>query len=197
MRAFPSIVVIGGSDGGAEALSTILKHLPGTFAAPVLAAITINPRRLRRLPAILSRSRRLPVHLAADGDPIREGRVYLAPAEYQMIASARNVYLSDAARRLGYRSTIDPLFASAAVAFAERVIGVILSGASEDGVVGLRTIKRAGGITIVQEPGSAAFSRMPSSALATGSVDHVLPAREIGPALAILVHDSQVLRRTA
>jgi two-component system chemotaxis response regulator CheB len=197
LKNFPNIVVIGASDGGVEALTAIVNHLPSGFAAPVFAALTLDPRRLRRLPSILSRAGRLPVQFAMDNEPIREGRLYLVPEACQLILSPRTMFLSDAARRLGYQSTVDLLFASAAQAFAERVIGVILSGATGDGAAGLHTVKKEGGIAIVQQPDSTSFTRMPSTALASGPVDYVLPAPEIGPALALLVHDSQLLRRTA
>ena len=174
-----------------------MQHLPSGFAAPSFAALTIDPRRLRRLPSILSRAGRLEVQFASDGEPIREGHLYLAPEGCQMLVGERNMYLSDAASRLGYHSGINLLFASAAQSFGERTIGVVLSGATDDGAAGLQTVKKEGGIAIVQKPESTSFARMPASALARGPVDYVLRAREIGPALALLVHDARILRRTA
>ena len=197
LKTFPNVVVIGASDGGSKALLAILEHLPSTFAAPIFAALATDPRRLNRLCSALARGGRLPVQLAQDGEAIRDGQLYLTPPGVQLLLSERSMHLSDAAHRLGYRSVVDPLFASAADVFGERVIAVVLSGASDDGAMGLRAVKREGGIAMVQDPRDASFPRMPLHAIRSAPVDHVLPAAEIGAALALLVHDSRLLRRTA
>src|SRR5581483_9704978 len=173
------------------------KGLPSSFAAPIFVALHIDPRRLARLPSILTKAGRLPVELATDGEQIREGKVYLAPCDSQMVFSDKTIFLSDAPQKHGLRPTIDTLFGCAAAVFEERTVGVILSGASEDGGAGLAAVRRNGGITMVQSPSDAAFPLMPSHALETSQPDYTLPARAIGPALALLVHDSQLLRRIA
>jgi two-component system chemotaxis response regulator CheB len=197
VKGFPNVIVIGASDGGVEALASIVRRLPSGFAAPIVAALHIDPRRFGRLPSIIGRGARIPVKAAEDRARMQAGTLYLAPPQHQIVLSEDSIYLSTTAMRHGFHRVVDPLFGSAAQVFGERAIGVILTGMSHDGAIGLQTIKREGGITIVHDPSDAAFPQMPKEALQADGIDYKVPAQEIGALLAVLVHDAQILRRTA
>lgn len=117
--------------------------------------------------------------------PILPGTIYLAPPGYHLlIENERMLSLSVEARVLGARPSIDVLFETAADTFGEHLVGVILTGASRDGVTGLHRIKSRGGLALVQDPSSAEWSYMPSMAVAEVQVDAVLPPQALGKELA-------------
>ena len=142
-----------------------------------------------RRQAILSRGSRLPVVLAEDGMPTTPGTVYLAvPDHHLLVERAVDAELGvlkvvRGPKENRARPAIDPLFRSAALAFGPRVIGVVLSGALDDGISGLWIIKDHGGVTVVQDPADALVNNMPSLAIEQVGPDHVLPASAIGALL--------------
>jgi len=135
------------------------------------------------LAQILERAGNLPAGQARDGDRIEPGRIYVAPAGFHLTVTRGRMAVTRGAREHGHRPAIDPLFRSAAVAYGRRAIGVILSGSLHDGTVGLREIKRAGGLAIVQDPNDTEWPSMPLSALRHVEVDHTVPASQIGTLL--------------
>ena len=129
----------------------------------------------------LSRASGLDVRDAGDKDPIVGGCIYLAPPDYHLLVEHGSFALSVDERVQFARPSVDVLFESAADAYGERAIGIILTGANADGAEGLRRLKQRGGVAIVQAPDSAERPEMPSAALAATEVDAVLPLDEIAP----------------
>ena len=183
------IVVIGASAGGLEALSAIVAALPASLPACLLVVVHSSPLGGSLLPEILQRVSALPVAFAAEGQPLRAGRVYLAPADRHLLIKARKLTLGRGPRENGFRPAIDPMFRTAAREFGPRVIGVVLSGGLSDGTYGLSAIKKAGGVAVVQDPQEAIIGGMPLSAMSQVDVDHVLPASDIGRIIERLVRD--------
>jgi two-component system chemotaxis response regulator CheB len=177
------IIVLGASAGGVEALSNVVAGLPPDLPAAVFVVLHIAPNSPSVLPRILGRAGKLPAEHANDGEPIRHGRVYVAPPGQHLLIRDGQVRLTRGPKENGYRPALDTLFRSAAVAAGPRVTGVVLSGALDDGTAGLRAIKGRGGLAIVQNPNEALFSGMPLSAVENVHVDHVLYLKDIPPML--------------
>lgn len=173
------IVVIGASAGGVEALSNVLAGFPRDLRAAVLVVLHVARGR-SMLPEILSRAGRLPASHPEDGDPIEYGKVFVARPDHHLIVEPGKVRVVHGPTENGCRPAVDPLFRSAARAYGPRVIGVVLTGALDDGTAGLAAVKEAGGVAIVQDPEEAFAPSMPSSARAHVAVDHVLPVGEMG-----------------
>lgn len=176
------LVVIGTSLGGLTALEILLARLPAGFPVPVVI-VQHRDVRSHSLAPILQRSARLRVREPQDKDPLNPGTVYLAPPDYHLLVDTEGCALSTDGPVCHARPSIDVLFESAADAFARDAMGVILTGASNDGARGAAALKRAGGYLIVQEPSSAECGAMPSAALAATQADQVLPLSDIATAL--------------
>jgi two-component system chemotaxis response regulator CheB len=181
------VVVIGASAGGIEALHAVAAVLPADFPAPVLIVQHMDPRHKSLLAGLLGRRCRLRVKQAANEEEIRVGTMYIAQPDMHLIVRAGRLVLTDTKQVHFSRPSIDLLFQSAADAYGDRAIAVILSGSGVDGADGIRAIKAKGGTTIVQDPATAAHAGMPQAARATNCVDFTLQLEEIGPALASLV----------
>jgi two-component system, chemotaxis family, protein-glutamate methylesterase/glutaminase len=160
-----------------------VQHLPSEFRS--------------NLPQILERAGRLPAVFAADGAKIVPGWIYIAPPDHHVLLVNGAMRLSRGPREHSTRPAVDPLFRSAARAYGPRVIGVILSGALDDGTLGLAAIKAAGGCALVQDPAGALYPSMPESALAVVDADHVLPVEQIGPLLGRLASDANCAKEAA
>lgn len=177
--ATPDIIVIGASAGGLEALTRLVAGLPSDLPAAVFVVVHIPPHVRSVLPELLTHAGSLPAAHARDGEPVRYGRIYVAPPDRHLILLPAAVSLSAGPRENHARPAVDPLFRSAATAYGQRVIGVVLSGALSDGTAGLWEVKQRGGIAVVQDPGDAVYPAMPHSAMDQVPVDHVLPAAQI------------------
>lgn len=177
------IIVIGASAGGVEALMSLFFHLPRNLQASLFVVLHSRPFEDSRLPEILSRAGSFEVSHPKNGEPIRRGVAYVAPRALHMVLNDGTVSLNTAPKESGTRPAINPLFRSAALAYGPRVIGVVLTGALDDGTAGLWEIKRRGGLALVQSPEDALFPGMPRSAIANVPVDHVVPIREMGDLL--------------
>lgn len=177
-------VVIGGSAGAVEALDSLLPALPREFPAAVFVVLHLPRDRPSMLAEIFAAKCALPVEEAEDKAPVRPGTVCFAPPDYHLlIEPGRRVALSvDEPVNLS-RPSIDVLFESAADAYRASLMGIILSGASADGAAGLAAVSAAGGLTVVQEPASAAAPLMINSALERCAVDYVLPLGQIAALL--------------
>ena len=184
------IIVAGGSAGAVEALSVLVEGLPPDLDAAVLAVIHVPPHSPGRLAEILQRRTSLRVAWAQDDGAIESGHVYVAPPDHHLIVDEGRMRLTHAAPEHHNRPAIDPLFRSAALAYGPRAIAVVLSGRLDDGTVGLHAVKELGGTTVVQDPDDALHPDMPRNALAGTTVDHVVPAGEIGALLGRLVAES-------
>ena len=177
------LVVIGASAGGVEALRELVAGLPAELAAAVLVVLHTPPTRDSRLPAILGRAGILPTAHARDGEGIRPGQIYVAPPNYHLTVEAESLRLVQGPTENGFRPAADPLFRTAARAYGARVVGVVLSGALDDGAAGLTAIKQQGGVTVAQDPDEAIVPGMPRSAIRFDHVDHVLPVAAIAALL--------------
>lgn len=174
------VIVVGASAGGVEALRTVVGELPADLPAAVLIVLHVPRSTPSALPMILSRVTPLPVRPAVDGEPLRHGRVYVAPVDRHLLLLGNRIRLSRGPAENGHRPAIDPLFRAAARSFGPRVIGVVLSGSRDDGAAGLASIAARGGTTIVQDPRDAIFPSMPLAAIEHCVPDLVLPVAEIG-----------------
>jgi len=173
------VVVIGASAGGVEALSILLAQLPRDLRAAVLVVLHVARGR-SMLPEILSRASPLPATHPEDGDALEYGKVYVARPDHHLVLEQGRVRVVHGPTENGCRPAVDPLFRSAARVYGPRVVGVVLTGALDDGTAGLAAVKEAGGIAIVQDPDEAFAPSMPRSARALVAVDHVLSVRDMG-----------------
>jgi two-component system, chemotaxis family, protein-glutamate methylesterase/glutaminase len=169
------IITVGASAGGVTALKLLVEHLPEDLPAAICIVLHVPSGHQSRLPEILNRARTMPAAHAADGERVQQGRIYIAPPDNQLMVEDGFVRVVRGPRENRQRPAIDPLFRSAARAYGSRAIGVILTGALDDGTAGLREIKERGGIAIVQDPEEAETDSMPRSALAHVDVDFCLP----------------------
>jgi two-component system chemotaxis response regulator CheB len=177
------IIVIGASAGGVEALPTVLAQLPKALPAAVFVVLHIPPDVPSQLPAIIARRSEMPATHPKHRQKIEHGRIYIAPPDCHLRLEHDHVQLIHGPKENRHRPAVDPLFRSAATKFGPRVVGVILTGALDDGTQGLAAVKRCGGVAIVQNPKEAFMPSMPASALRYVKVNHVLSLPEIGPAL--------------
>ena len=180
LHAHADAIVIGTSAGGVEALSVLLPSLPEGLRAAVLVVLHLPRERPSLLVDIFTPKCRLPVREAEDKEPIEPGVVYFAPPDYHLLVDNGPRVALSADEPVNFsRPSIDVLFESAADIYGARLIGIILTGASHDGALGLEAVRCAGGVTIVQEPESAQAPTMAESALKRGPVDHVLSLEQI------------------
>ncbi len=176
-------IVIGASAGGVQALQTLVADLPPDLPAAVFIVLHISADFPSLLPQILARQSMLDVAHAINGEPIQNGRIYVAPPDEHLIIEDKRVKLVHGPKENLHRPSIDALFRSAARWGGPRVIGVVLTGARSDGKVGMRAVKLRGGLTIVQDPSEAPFPSMPRNVMQEIKVDYSLPLREIAPLL--------------
>jgi two-component system, chemotaxis family, protein-glutamate methylesterase/glutaminase len=177
------IIVIGASAGGVQALTTLVGTLPANLPAAVFIVLHTPADSPGLLPIILGRESRLRVEHARNGERISRGRIYVAPPDQHLLLEGSIVRLVHGPKENLHRPSIDTLFRSAARWAGSRAVGVVLTGARDDGTVGMRAIKQRGGITVVQDPVEAVFPSMPANVMRNIAVDYSLPLREIGPVL--------------
>jgi two-component system, chemotaxis family, protein-glutamate methylesterase/glutaminase len=177
--AHPDIVAIGASAGGLEAMEALLMRLPASLPAAILIVLHRPLERASYLPEILQRLRAGPVVIGREKQPLEHGICYLGlPDRHLTVGPGALIHLLPDGFYRGHN--IDALFQSLAHHAGPRTIGVILSGMLKDGSLGLRALKQAGGVTLVQNPEDAAFQGMPQSAIDyDGSIDFVGSTEEI------------------
>src|SRR5438045_530706 len=146
------IIVVGASAGGVEALVTLARSLQRNLQAAVFVVLHIPAQSPSLLPEILSRAGPLKAVQATDDMQIEQGHIYVAPPDHHMLMVLGRVCVVRGPKENRHRPAVDPLFRSAALAYGPRVIGVILTGALDDGTAGLLAVKRRGGIATVQDP---------------------------------------------
>jgi two-component system, chemotaxis family, protein-glutamate methylesterase/glutaminase len=182
------IVVIGASAGGVESLTKLVRQLPRTLPASVFIVQHMTPHRETSLPRILQRVSKLPVTLASDNLSIAKNKIFVAPPDKHLILENNHMKLFRGPKENHTRPSIDVLFRSAALTYADRVVGVVLSGILDDGTAGLKVIKDVGGVAIVQDPEEALHPDMPINAANGVKVDAVLPLTDIAAELTKLVN---------
>jgi two-component system chemotaxis response regulator CheB len=180
-------IVLGASAGGVEALSILLPYLPAGLRASVYIVVHLPRERPSLLTELFVPKCALQVKEAEDKMPVEPGTVYFAPPNYHLLVDkGRRLALSVDDLVNFSRPSIDVLFQSASDIYGARLMGIILTGANDDGTAGLAAVHRAGGLTIVQEPDSAQVPHMVASALKRTQADYVLPLDEIGKLLKML-----------
>lgn len=160
------VLAVGASAGGLKALMALLSALPADFAMPVLVVQHLSPSHRSRSAELIQKCCRLRVHQAEDGEALEPGRVFVAPPdEHLSVSSDGRVVLGRGARVHFTRPAVDVLFHSVAEVYGRRSVALVLTGGGEDGSVGALEIQDAGGTVIVQDPGTAMNSGMPSATL--------------------------------
>jgi two-component system chemotaxis response regulator CheB len=181
------VVVIGGSAGALAPLRQIIGALPEGIQAAVCVVVHMPDDSPSALANVLARAGPLSATFAEDGEALRPGQVVVAPPGHHLLIRDGHVVLSRGARENRTRPAIDPLFRSAAAARGPGSVSVLLSGTLDDGRAGTAAVRRAGGVTLAQDPAEASFPDMPQHAIRAGVVDEVLPAAKIGRRVAELV----------
>ncbi|MBF8780461.1 chemotaxis protein CheB [Pseudomonas fulva] len=180
-------IVIGASAGGVTALFQVLGALPRGFSIPVLCVLHLPEGRQSQLADVLQRRLQRPVCEACDKASIEPGWIYVAGPGYHLsVEKDLSLSLSQEEPEHFSRPAIDFLFESAADAYGPALLGILLTGANEDGARGLAYIKQSGGRTVVQDPRDAQVALMPEAALALHRPDHILTLSGIGQLLATL-----------
>jgi two-component system chemotaxis response regulator CheB len=183
-------IVIGGSTGALEALAVLLPAIPRGCAIPVALVVHLPPTKPSHLVEVLAMQTSLPVQEVEDKQPVVGGVIYVAPPNYHLLIERGGNFALSADEQVHFsRPAIDMLFDSASDTYGDRLAGIILTGANADGARGLATIKRRGGLAIVQSPIGALARSMPDAAIAASQTAHVLPLEEIASWLTSLACD--------
>ncbi len=174
-------VVIGASAGGIAALEKVLSKLKNNCTLSILIVQHISADGGRYLVEHFGSSCDLPVQEAEDKEKIEPGTIYFAPANYHLLVEREKTMALSIDAKVNYsRPAIDVLFTTAAEAYGQKLVGVVLTGANADGAAGLARIKDMGGLTVVQSPESAEVATMPQAAIDSTAVEHILDISEIG-----------------
>lgn len=179
-------IVIGASAGGVDALKKLAAGFPKDLPAAIFVILHLPPTGRSFLPQLLSEAGPLPAVEPANGDPIERGHIYLARPDYHLLVADDHVHLVRSPKEGHYRPSINVTFRSAALCCGSRVIGVVLSGALDDGTAGLWEIKARRGVAVVQDPDDALFPSMPQNAMQQVPVDFRVSVAEMPQLLARL-----------
>jgi len=186
-----SIIVIGASLGGIEAFEIIFSSLTAKFPLPIAVVLHRGRDSGETLCNVLQKYSPLKIKEAEDKEPAMKGNIYVAPADYHLIAE-KGYFALSIDKQVNYaRPSIDVLFESAADSYKNKVTGVILTGLNRDGTDGMKAIKSKGGFTIAQDPDTAESSFMPESVINNVETDKILPVNEIGHFLSRLVKNKK------
>ena len=183
------IIVVGTSAGGVEALQILVRELPCDLPAAVFIVLHVAPTGPSLLDEILTRAGPLVATQGIDGEMITPGHIYVAGPDHHLLVEPGHVRVTRGPKEHRFRPAIDVLFRSAAYAYGPRVIGVILTGALDDGTAGLWAVKDQGGLAVVQDPLDALHASMPLSAMRHVAVDHCVPLAKLAPTLVRLASE--------
>ncbi len=183
-KKISTVVVVGASAGGMEAIKGLVAQLPPDLPAPVFIVNHMGAEVTGKLLVkALNKAGSVKCSHARDGASFKRGHVYLAPSDQHLLLGKGKMLVTKGARENRYRPAIDPLFRSAAVAYGKGVIGIILTGYLDDGTSGMMAIKRCGGICIAQDPADAAHPDMPQSVIKHVGTDYCVPLAQMGALL--------------
>ncbi|MEQ9438216.1 MAG: CheR family methyltransferase [Cyclobacteriaceae bacterium] len=192
------VVGVGASAGGLDALTKLVNNLPTKPANfTIIVAQHLSPDYKSQMVELLNRAARWSIVQAQHQMPIEAGKVYIAPPDHEISVAENSIILEKAHKKVHAVPSADKLLASIASEAKSHGIGIILSGAGEDGSQGIQEIKKGNGYTIVQEPSDAQHHGMPEAAIKTGFIDVVLPATQIGNELMRFIQNHQVVNRSA
>lgn len=183
------IVVIGASAGGVYALKDLVTALPADFPASIFTVLHVSANEPSYLPHILTHFGKLPASHPVDGEQIQPGHIYIALPDHHLLIEPGHVLVKRGPKENRFRPSIDALFRSAAYTYGPRVIGVVLTGMLDDGTSGMWSIKRLGGISVIQQPQEALYSSMPQSVLQHVAVDYSVPISQLASLLGELVQE--------
>ena len=184
------VVVIGASAGGIHALITVLTALPEPFPVTVALVLHLSPAHSSVLAQVLSRSTGRPIAWAEEGSPVRAGAIYAAPPDRHLEFDGLGATTLATSPPVHHaRPSVDRLFTSAAKAFGQRTLAVLLSGSGADGAAGALIVSDAGGVVIAQDEASSEYFGMPREAIGRGAVTLVLPLDNIARTITDLVRD--------
>ena len=173
-------IVIGTSSGGLNALKFLFSALPIDFSIPIIIVQHISPRSDNQWIKLLNINSKLYLKEADEKEKIEQGKVYIAPPNYHLMIERDKTFSLTIDERVNYsRPSIDVLFESAAEAYKNKLIGVILTGSNNDGTNGIKRIQECGGLTIAQDPETAESAYMPASAIAAIQPDYILALENI------------------
>ena len=180
------LIAVGASAGGLPALMKFVDGIDAEFPAVVVVQ-HLDPRHKSQMADLLARKTHKHVKEAEDGEPILAKTVYIGPPDEHLLVSQGRLQLAHSRLIRFSRPSIDLLFGSVAATYGRSAIGVILSGSNRDGADGIAAIKRAGGITMAQDPSTAEYRIMPQAAIDTGCVDLVVALDKMGETISALV----------
>jgi two-component system chemotaxis response regulator CheB len=177
------VIAIGGSLGAVDAVKQLCRELPSDLAATMFIVIHVGAQGNNLLAEIFNAQSEISITTAVDGEPLRRGHAYVAPADHHLLVLDDVVRLGRGPRENLTRPAIDPLFRSVAISFGPRAVAVVLTGLLNDGAAGLADVKRCGGVTVVQNPADALAPDMPLGALRASDVDYRASLADIVPLL--------------
>jgi len=173
-------IVIGVSSGGMTALKFIFSALPAGFSIPIIIVQHINAHSDNEWINLLNDKSKLTVKEADEKEKIANGNAYIAPANYHLLIEKDKTFSLTIDERVNFaRPSIDVLFESAAEAYKDKLIGIVLTGSNSDGAKGIKRVKEYGGLAIVQDPETAESPTMPASAIAACQPDYILSLEKI------------------
>jgi len=173
-------IVIGTSAGGLFALSAILEKLPPGFGIPIIVVQHRSKDQRDLLEVVMQSKCKIQIKQADEKENIASGFVYTAPPDYHLLIESDKTFSLSSDEQVHFsRPSIDVLFETAAMVFKHNLIGIILTGANDDGAAGIISVKKMGGLTIVQDPAEAQFPVMPEAAIKTKAVQHIWTLSEI------------------
>jgi two-component system chemotaxis response regulator CheB len=185
------VIVIGASAGGVKALSELFAALPATLSASI-GVVLHRSAFPSELANVLGRVSALPVIEPNGTGPLRSGVIYLAPPDHHLLFESNGVGIQRGPKEHSTRPAIDPLFRSAAAAYGERVVGMLLTGCGEDGVSGLIAISQGSGVTLAQDPDEAYMPYLPLNALRFDEVAGVFALRDLASIASALAEGQPV-----
>lgn len=173
-------IVIGVSSGGMNAMKILFTHIPVDFRIPVVIVQHVSPHSDNQWIKLLDSRSKLCIKEADEKESIEPGKIYIAPSNYHLLIEKDKTFSLTIDERVNYaRPSIDVLFESAADAYQDSLIGIILTGSNSDGTKGIKRIQECGGLTIIQNPETAESAYMPASAIAAITPDYILPLEDI------------------
>ncbi len=177
-------IVIGVSAGGMAALTKLLPALPKEYPFPIIVVQHLHPTQGDFLPKYFDKKCALTVKEADEKEPIQAGYIYFAPPNYHLLVEDNKTLALSIDPKINYsRPSVDVLFESAVDVYGSALIGIVLTGANNDGAAGLSLIKQRGGLAIVQDPRTAEAIMMPQSAIEATTVDYVLSLEKMAELL--------------
>ncbi len=173
-------IVIGLSSGGMSAMKLMFSLLPKDFKTPIVIVQHINARSDSQWIKLLNKQSNLLIKEADEKEIIEAGTIYIAPPNYHLLIEKDKTFSLTIDEKVNYaRPSIDVLFESAAEAYTNKLIGIVLTGSNHDGTNGIKKIKESGGLAIIQDPNTAESPYMPKSAIAAIEPDYILPLENI------------------